>query len=98
MITFWWIDLLLRSSRVHVDSHDFAWRNGWPLISRENRVVASEVRSVEPTASVTSENTQYYKITVSFRSGTKASVLSLIRGKAAADSLVSRIQGVLPDA
>jgi hypothetical protein len=39
-----------------------------------------------------------HKITVSFRSGTKASVLSLIRGKAAADSLVSRIQGVLPDA
>ncbi|MBC8290874.1 MAG: hypothetical protein H8E37_11210 [Planctomycetes bacterium] len=95
MITLAWIDLLLRSSRFHVDSQEFTWRNGWPLISREKRVAASDVRSVEPTASVTSGNTQYYKITVSFVSGEKASVLSLIRGKAAGDLLCSRIQGVL---
>ena len=97
IITLVWIDLLLRSSRFHVDSHEFSWRNGWPLLAREQRVEASEVTSVEAKTSMQSGNTQYYKIVVSFRSRKPAKVLSLIRGKSAADSLVSRIQGILTE-
>lgn len=94
-ITLVWIDLLMRSSRFQVDSHKFAWRNGWPLVSREKRVPVSDIRKVEAVTSVTSGNSQFYKIRICLESGENATVLSLIQGKAAADTLVSRIQKVL---
>ena len=87
IITLVWVDLLLRSSRFHVDSYEFSWRNGWPpLLAREQRVEASEVTSVDARTSMQSGNTQYYKIVVGFRSRKKATVLSLIRGRSAADA------------
>ena len=98
LITLVWSDLLLRSSRFHVDSHEFTWRNGWPLLAREQRVEVSEVTLVEARTSMQSGNTQYYKIVVGFRSQKEGTVLSLIRGKSAADTLVSQIQGSLTEA
>jgi len=62
LITLVWSDLLLRSSRFHVDSHEFTWRNGWPLLAREQRVEVSEVTLVEARTSMQSGNTQYYNI------------------------------------
>ena len=64
LITLVWSDLLLRSSRFHVDSHEFTWRNGWPLLAREQRVEVSEVTLVEAGTSMQSGNTQYYKIVI----------------------------------
>jgi hypothetical protein len=96
-ITWALVDLLLRSARFHLDSDSLTFRNGWPLTSRERRLLLSDIQKVSTKPGMTSNGTQYFTVTVSLRTGKPLTIISMIRGEEAADTIVGRIREALKE-
>jgi hypothetical protein len=97
-VTWVLVDLLLRSARFHLDADSLTFRNGWPLISRERRLALSEIQNVSAKTTMSSNETQFFSVSVSPRTGKPLTIMSLIRGKAAVDTIVERIRKAVKEA
>ena len=91
VITYSWVNLLLSSARVEIGTDAITFRHGWPGLAREHRVERSDIKDVTISSNMSIGSTQYPNVKIHVASGKPMTVMSLIRGRPAADRLAERI-------
>ena len=91
LVTYCWVDLLLSSARVEIGPETITFRHGWPGLAREHRVERGDIKDVTVTSNMSIGSTQYPNVKIHVASGKPMTVMSLIRGRPAADRLAERI-------
>lgn len=91
LVTWAWLDLLLRSSHLEIEHDAITFRSGWPGLGRTHRVPLDEIQDVNVTSNMSVNQTQFPNVTVELKSGKKLTIISQIRGRPAAERVMERI-------
>ena len=91
LVTYSWLNLLLSSAHVEIGADALTFRHGWPGLAREHRVERGDIRDVTISSNMSIGSTQYPNVKIHVATGKPMTVMSLIRGRPAADRLAERI-------
>lgn len=91
LLSYCWLDLLLRNSHVEIGTEAITFRNGWPGLAREHRVLLADINDVTVTSNMSIGTTAFPNVLIHTSAEKPMTVMSLIRGRAGADRLMERI-------